>query len=289
MSKDTSAENMIVSQSHSWLKPLNDLRNLIMARHLNPSYRSWLGRKLDADGCVSISAVAYSPAFTRELLGMVLTIQRDEELAAANERRPTRFSLINTKQLIAIEMLWSRYAFHPAFEAFRVYKAVYEEGERFDIPRASDEPRFTNKEISFTAKAPFADALFNSPVFGLRNVDHALADWERTTETRSGQTVSDVVTADDFSIDEEAAELFMEMDLDYALQRQSINDGPSASAHYLLSLGVVALYKGSHGDWDRMLRVSNQIHRLGLTKHLHDPKALMNQLGVSATAQLDLL
>ena len=46
ITSDASAENMIAKQGgqYNWLKPLNDLREYMKARHFDLSARCWLGR-----------------------------------------------------------------------------------------------------------------------------------------------------------------------------------------------------------------------------------------------------
>ena len=48
--------------------------------------------------------------------------------------------------------------------------------------------------------------------------------------------------------------------------------------HYLVGLGTVTLYKGSLGEWDRIMRVGNQAWCHGLLPILHDPQALVETL-----------
>ncbi|MNG24141.1 hypothetical protein D3C84_1088320 [compost metagenome] len=82
--------------------------------------------------------------------------------------------------------------------------------------------------------------------------------------------------------------MLVEFELDYALRRVSIDDSPSAAVHYLLGLGTLALYKGSHSEWDRMLRMSSQIYRSGLQPILHDPQALIAKLAGTGVGQMAL-
>lgn len=45
-----------------------------------------------------------------------------------------------------------------------------------------------------------------------------------------------------------------------------------------MSLGTVRLFRGSQGEWARMLKLSNQIHRHGLAPLLNDPSAILARL-----------
>ncbi|EPZ4797466.1 hypothetical protein ACXNZO_006633 [Pseudomonas aeruginosa] len=55
-----------------------------------------------------------------------------------------------------------------------------------------------------------------------------------------------------------------------------------------MGLGTIAIYKGDHGDWDRMMRMSNQIFRSDLQPILHDRAALIARLGGNSLGQIDL-
>lgn len=291
ITRDSSAENMIAKEGgeYVWLKPLNDLRNYLRARHFDPSARCWLARSVDPEtGTVKILPNAYSPAFTQELLGIVLTIQLDEIEAAERAGIKPRFQLLDLQQLIAIELLWSRYGYQKPFTAMRMFLEVYEQGVRHEIPDVSALPTFNEADIRFPeVEVPFCDEEYNDLFNGLRNVEAAAADAESLT-LRKGEWVTDVRTGGEFEIDEEAANLFVSLDLDYALSRVSLDQSPSAAAHYLFQLGTVAIYKSSHGEWERMLRMSNQIYRSGLQTILHDRAALIARLGGKNTGQMDL-
>ena len=90
--------------------------------------------------------------------------------------------------------------------------------------------------------------------------------------------MTNVQVGNEYYIDDEGLALFMEFEFDRVLDSQRLNDTPNAAIHYLLGPGTVQLYKGSHSDWDRMLKLSNQITRHGLQPILHDPHAIIAHL-----------
>lgn len=281
VSRDASAEAMIANEEgkFAWMKPLNDFRNYLLARHFDPSARCWLGRSVDEEtGKISITPNAYSPAFTQELLGIALTIQVEEIIAARKAGIKPRFTLLTLKQVMAIDLLWGRYSYQKPWTALRTYLAVYQKGKRYRIPDVASIPKYTEKDVAFRAVAPFADAQYHGMFSGLRNVEWAVADCEDTIVTSSGQVVTRVEVGNEFDIDDEGLELFVEFEMERALERIGLDDSPSAVVHYLLGLGTVQLFKGSHSEWDRMLKMSNQIHRSGLQPLLHDPQALLAKM-----------
>jgi 3'-phosphoadenosine 5'-phosphosulfate sulfotransferase (PAPS reductase)/FAD synthetase len=281
VSRDKSAENMIDAEDgkFEWMRPLNDFRNYLAARHFDPTARCWLGRTVNAQtGNLSIMPNSYSPTFTKELLGILLTMQVEEEIAASRLGIPPRFTVLTLRQVMAIEILWSRYSYQSPWTAVRMYRAVYERGERYRIPDLSSIPKFTEKDIAFRAEVPFCDDEYDNPFSGLRNIEWAVADCEETTLTRAGKLVTRVNTGTEFDVCSEGSELFYAFDLERALSRITINDSPASVVHYLIGLGTVQLYKGTESEWDRMLKVSNQVHRHGLQPILNDPHAIIAKL-----------
>jgi 3'-phosphoadenosine 5'-phosphosulfate sulfotransferase (PAPS reductase)/FAD synthetase len=280
VSRDTSAESLIATEGdkYKWMKPLNDLRSFMIKMHFNPAARAWLARDVDEDGHIQIMPNAYSPAYTAELLGIVLSIQADEQIEARRLGIKPRFKLLSLKQIMAIELSWGRYAYQPAWTALKLYRSIYREGKRFHLPDLNSMPTFTEKDVAFRSHAPFADAQYHGIFSGLRNVDAAATDCEDLTVTRSGKYVTNVQVGNEYDIDDEGLAMFMEFEFDRVLDSQRLNDTPNAAIHYLLGLGTVQLFKGSHSDWDRMLRVSNQLTRHGLQPILHDPHAIIAHL-----------
>lgn len=280
VSRDTSAESLIATEGgkYKWMKPLNDLRSYMIKMHFNPAARAWLARNVDEDGFIQITPNAYSPAWTAELLGVVLSIQADEQIAARRLGINPRFKLLSLKQIMAIELSWGRYGYQDAWTAMKLYRSVYHEGKRFRLPDLDSMPSYTEKDVAFRSRVPFADGQYNGLFSGLRNVDAAAAECEDLTTTRDGKYVTRVQVGNEYSIDDEGLELFMEFEFERALSSDRLNNTPSAAIHYLLGLGTVQLFKGSHSDWDRMLRVSNQLERHGLRPILHDPHALIAHL-----------
>lgn len=281
VSKDTFADNMIASDGgkYEWMRPLRDLRAYMLARHFDPAARCWLARSVDEEtGKVKIVPNAYAPAYTLELLRLILTIQIREQNAARRLGIAPRFQLLDERQLIALDLLWGRYQYQRSFMALRTWKEIYEGGARYDLPDLASIPAFTEKDVAFRAEAPFADEEYFSPWRGFRNVEAAAADWEETTTLPNGNIVQGANLGDEFDVDEEGAALFWEFEMDYALDRISILDNPAAVVHYLVGLGTVTLYKGGLGEWDRMMRVGNQAWAHGLMPILNDPHALLSTL-----------
>lgn len=281
ISKDTSADNMIATDGgkYAWMKPLSELRSFMLARHFDPTARCWLARTVNEEtGTIKVQPNAYAPTYTLQLLQIILTIQIREEIAAGRLGIAPRFTLLDERQLIALDLLWGRYQYQKSFMALRTWKAIYEGGARYEIPALDSIPVFTEKDVAFRAEVPFADADYHSAWRGFRSLSHAAADWESTTTLTNGVKVQTANLGDEFSVDEEGASLFWAFELDYALNRISVEDSPAEVVHYFVGLGTVTLFKGSLGEWDRMMRVGNQAWHHGLMPIINDPAALVRTL-----------
>lgn len=283
VSRDVTAENMLADEQKrfDWMRVLTEIREYIQKRHFDPSARCWLGRTIDEErGTIKIQPNSYSPAFTYELLGIMLTAQRDEERIARRLGIEPRFTLLTLQQIIAIDCLWARYGYQKPFSAVRLYRDIEERGHSVRIPDTSDLPVFTAEDVKFSAEAPFCDRDYNAMFSGLRDVNAAAAGCEEVKVMRNGTMLLQATNEGDcFDIDEEGAWMFYGLDLDYALKRVTLDDAPADAFFYLLGLGTIQFYKGGHSEWDRMLRMSQQIHRSQLQPILHDPQALLERLG----------
>lgn len=279
---DKSMEHLLAEESgkYAWMKPLNDYRNFIQARHYDPAARNWLSRTVDpATGKIKISPNAYSPAFTLELLRCALSIDADEAAWSMRNQSEMRFRLLTLQDIVAIDVLWGRYGYQEPFTALKQYKTIYEEGRRYRVP--TDAPMHDRNLIANhqVIELPFADEHFDGLFEGLRSISHATGNCESLVE-KVGMLYEDVRAGDEFEVDEEGAELFFTFEMDHALERYGPYTGvaPSAAVHHLMGLGTVQINRGGHSEWDRMLRVGNQIHRHGLREVLHDPQALASAL-----------
>lgn len=285
---DRSMENMLEEESgkYRWMKPLNDLRNYIKARHFDPKARNWVSRTVNPEtGMIKIAPNAYAPDFTLELLRYVLSIDADEmHWAQANGVRP-RFQLLGLQEVLAIDLMWGRYAYQQPFAALREYKAIVEGGKRFRVPVVAKEHTSADINGYKSVEVPFADEFYDEIFSGLRSVVSAIASTESLV-AKNGVYYTEANVGESFDIDAEGAELFFEFEADRAL-REYADAGrvyPSEVVHYLMRLGTVQIKKGGHSEWDRMLRVGNQLHRRNLLPILNDPDALIAALSVSSAA-----
>ena len=278
---DKSMETMLEDDNFDYMRYLWAFRNYLQAYHDDPSKRCWLARKVKADGTIQIAPNSYSPEFTEELLRMALSIQAYEEEMAARLEIAPRFTVISLEEVIACDVLWQRYGYHKGLQALQIWKEVVNEGKWTLPPLDKDKlPRFPVLNDVPDIRVPFVDDNYDDMHNGMRSLDYMIADVESVIHKQNGRAYADVITANEFQINTDEIYMFMKYELDYALrQYNDDNYAPGSALHYLMSLGIVSIYKGSHSDYDRMLRMSSAIQRKGLRPILNDPVALVEKLG----------
>jgi 3'-phosphoadenosine 5'-phosphosulfate sulfotransferase (PAPS reductase)/FAD synthetase len=279
---DASMENMLTEESgkYVWMKPLNDFRNYLIARHFDPKGRNWLARSIDpVSGNIKIAANSYSPELCLELLRFALTIDADEAHWARRNNKAPRFQLLGMKEILTIDLYWGRYGYQPSFTALNEYKEIFENDQRYYIPDQYQKFARADLDVTKSVSVPFADEHFNGMHEGLRSVVEATAGAEAIIK-KGGIYYTSVNESNEFDIDAESVEMFFEFELERTLKKYGPNADvpPSEVVHYLARLGVVSLKKGGHSAWDKMLRIGNQLHRHGIRHLLSNPAALIAKL-----------
>lgn len=93
-------------------------------------------------------------------------------------------------------------------------------------------------------------------------------------------------TAERLSFDDEGVENFFnfpELGIDYCVNKYSSHAkevSPASGIYELLRYGFVSIKSGTSREMDRMIRMSNQINRLGIRDILNNPEALVAALEV---------
>jgi len=288
VSTDRSMEQMLAEETgkHAHMRPLNAFRNYLGARHYDPAARNWLARSINPDnGYIKIAANAYSPDFCLELLRYALTIDADEAEWSMRTGEAARFQILGMREVLAIDLQWARYSYQKPFTALAEYKAIFEDGKRYYIPEEYKAFTRSDLDVSKSVEVPFADEHFNGFYEGLRSVTAAAAGCKSVIK-KNGVYYTNVNESTEYDLDAEAVELFYEFELERALEYYGphADVAPSEAVHYLARFGVVSFKKGGHSEWDRMLRIGNQLHRLGLRDILNNPEALIAKLTGAAKA-----
>lgn len=277
---DYSMESMLKDEEFAWMRPLNEFRNWIQRNHYRIDMRNWLARTVNDDGSINLAPNSYAPQFCLDMLRYALSIDADEREAAADLGIAPRFQLLRLKDIIAIDFLWSRYGYQHALMACHTAHMV-ENGKRWSIPKADPEASYPTRLPTIRkVTLPFAD----------KDYGHfSVGSWDVMAAVTDTMDPFAVPTGDEFEVDEEGAVMFWEFELENALNRYGPADedgnphadefAPGAGVHYFLRMGTVSLFKGSEGEFERMMQMSSQIHRHGIRKDLNNPEALIAKLG----------
>lgn len=270
--------NMLGRPGNAYMQPLHALRAYLKANQYDPSKRNWLARTVKDDGTVTIAPNSYSPDYSEELLRIVLSIQMRENDDARREGVSPRFQLLTSEDVIAIEFMWSRYGYHRTTAAMKIYKEVVLDRQFVDVPVVA--ANFPHKAFPrFSQSVPFADEEYCHFLNGLRDVYAMTADCESTVTNSRGDVFTAVNTDVEFTVDQEGAAMFFDYELDFFLDNYGQRGYTSTQvAFYFLRLGVISLNKGGHAENARMLRMANQIQRLGIAPLLNDPERLIERL-----------
>lgn len=280
--KDKSMENMLASdeQRYGFMRGVNKLRNFIASTQWDLSRRSWLGRTIN-HGFIRIGPDAYSPAMMEELLRYALTLDMEEQAAAARARVAPRFTLISLQALFAIDSVWSLQAYHRPFHALAIWKDIVLDGRRYPVPEVAEFPKGKIPPPLYLHVGPDWDEGLGWEYTGLRDmvleaVRHEGDGCRGNRVLKNGLEVLDVCTEDLFDIDIEAASLVLELELEDLLARhheQVVWDGPAAYRYYV-GLGMLSITKGKEAKIDEMLRRSSFKHRYGFAGQI-DHRALL--------------
>lgn len=277
--EDKSMQNMLEEDGNQFMRGLNDLRNYIGYYHDHPKARNWLARTVNDDGTITIGAGAYSPQFCKELLRYALTLDAIEREEAQSLGIEPRFQTLRPEDVIAISLLHARYGYAEPLMACKEWHEIHHLGKRYPVPDLPPGSRPTLPKFS-PVKVQLRDDDFGQMFQGLRDVWLATIDHEPLVE-KKGQAYYAVNTGEEFSVDAEAASLYLEYDMGLSEDLAKVrSDSPPADAFFILSRkGMITFHKGSHSTQDAMLRLSNAIHRNGLREILNDPLALLERLG----------
>lgn len=273
--RDKSLEGMVAKgERYVYLRPLLLLQDFIRNTQFDLDRRQWIGRTINAEGYIAIGPDTYSPAMLAELLRYCLTIDVEEAEAAYAAGLPEpRYKIIRPESLIAIDAIWSQQGIHRPFEALRIYRDVYVEGNRYRIPEL---PKPKPVEIPEARYLYAGDGWMNFDESlkhqGTRNVvlemvsENGSNGCMGTKTLKDGRIVMDTEMSDgEFAVDFESACLILDMELDYLLEKYSDPWFPRTQAfRYYSGMGTIQFAKGQINSSDLIVRRTAWKESLGL-------------------------
>lgn len=88
----------------------------MLAKHFDPSARCWLARTVNEEtGTIKIVPNSYSPQHCLDLLRIMLTVQIREEIESGRLGIAPRFTILDERQIIAIDFISARYGYQNSF------------------------------------------------------------------------------------------------------------------------------------------------------------------------------
>jgi len=271
---DKSMANMIENdKEYAFMRGLNDLQQYLLNTQWDWSLRSWVGRTIN-NGYVTLGPDTYSAEMVENLLKFALTIDVKELQASEALGIAPRFQLIDMEMLIAIDAEWSRHGLHVPHHALYLYREVYHNGKRFDVPRIEPVERtpkpanryyFVGNDWDEGHEWAFS-GLANATLMSLEGCPASDTISLDATDNADAITLSKVNTDSVFSIDKEAADNLLGFELDHLLDTYH-NDRyiPTAGYHNYITYGTLTLSTRQLRSTDTILRRTAFRHRHGLS------------------------
>ena len=260
--RDRSLEAMLAKdERYSYMQPLYDLQRFLVNTQHDFTLRQWVGRSIN-HGFVRIHPDTYSPAMLENLLRYMLTIDvREKEAAYRRGLDEPRFELVSAKALIAIDAIWSQQGIHKSFHALSIYRDVYVNGMRYDIPTTQPgkpaklpEPRYI--EVG----QGWEDRSGKFEFCGLRDVHLEAANEGAATgcmghkTLKDGRVVLNAETSDSsFDINDESIEFILGFEVDYLIDLGRRMPRSYGFKHYV-QMGAINMAKSQFSSTDMILR-----------------------------------
>jgi len=287
VSSDKSMDAFLVQDQYSYMAPLASFREYLNNTLFDLSKRTWVGRTI-VDGHVAFAPDAYSPEYVQDLLRYALTIDRDEQLAAASKGIAPRFQIVSPQALVAIDAVWSLQAYTLPFAALAIYHDVYVKGLRYEVPSV---PKAPKPAMPATRYIPVTDWDETAPdaFTGLRNP--LLEMWEGPcTATREIvskghlRVVMDTQVDDMFTVHEESVAMILGFELERLVERHQ-QAAARTKEHgfglvgegykFYVQFGAISLAKSQVGTVDGILRRSSWREQMGLAGYNYDHEAAL--------------
>lgn len=282
VSADKSMDAFLTQEQYSYMQPLARFREYLNNTLFDYSKRTWIGRTIK-DGHIVYGPDAYSPEYVQDLLRFALTIDRDEQHAAARLGISPRFRIVSLRALVAIDALWSLQAYTLPFSALAIFHDVYVKGLRFDVPVV---PPAAKSAVPPARYIPVEDWDEAAPdaFTGLRNALLEATEGP-CTATREIQVkgvarrVMDSETDRMFEVHDESIEMLLTFELERLVARH--HESALTADKYGFSLvgegykfyvqyGAITLAKSQVGEVDAILRRSHWREQRGLAGYNYD-------------------
>uniref|UniRef100_UPI003F493DEC phosphoadenosine phosphosulfate sulfotransferase n=1 Tax=Cupriavidus taiwanensis TaxID=164546 RepID=UPI003F493DEC len=274
MAEDKSLANMVEYDArYAYAAGLQRLNRFIRHTRFDWKRRHWIGRTIRG-GFIKIQPDTYHPAMLRELVRYMLQLDYDEQCRAERAGERPKFELLPLDLLIAVDALQSLNGLARPFAVWADWRDIRLRGLRYDIPEVPQVPqtavpaaRFLHvgKEWDDTA-APAEWSGLRDPYLESFTADTACGPALQSTS--SGRMVWALPSAQQFSVDAEAALLIAEFELDRLLDVHDAGTAPgqvTAGYRWYAQYGCLTLSHSQRTEHDEIARRTAYKDRLGLT------------------------
>jgi len=258
-SSDKSMVNLITNEpeTYGFMKHLNAIQAWLSAIRYDYTSRSWLPRSINDAGFIRIQPDLYGPKQIEDLFRFVVTADVVEQEAAAALNQAPRFRTIDEQKLIGIDASWSQLGFFPPFHAIKVYKDIVEKGERFFAPKINAFPRVPRPAARFAFIGnDWMDENISAKALLSLGEHRFVGGLDSTAELFVSETndcAQSINTDTAFSVDEEGAALFMDLEADRMIashhdtwsSKDVWNRDITEGYKFYLRMGIISLAKGS--------------------------------------------
>lgn len=264
---DRSMANLLKNDParYGYMAGIHKLQNYLLAIQWDLNKRQWIGRTINEHGYIGVYPDTFSSDELERLFLMILTLVAREEEEAYRLGIAPRFKLLSHRAIIAIDALWSQQGVHKPFHGLYLYKRVFHEGYRLDVPEIEPAKRvpIPEKRYLYVGEGWHEDQLYRYS--GMRDIalemttdPDSFTGCGATEQLKDGRTVQKVEYSEDglFDVDEEGAEFILGFELDYLLEKYH-NDNHHNTFGYTtyLSMGTLELSsKRQAGTSDMILR-----------------------------------
>lgn len=289
---DKSMNAMVLDEKHAYMAPLAAFREYLSNTLFDLNRRTWVGRSI-VDGYIAFKPDAYAPAELQNLLRYALTIDVEEQEAAKRLGIAPRFQIISLEALIAIDSQWSLQGFARPMTGLKIFRDVYERGQRYAVPKVEEFPKVPIPEARWIhVGAHWDDTAHNDAYTGLRSSLAEIASFDQEPCVglreikRNGQRrwVLNASTGDTFSVDAESAAMLLEFELDRLVEKYHGADASTLAPEnafagqgfkFYVQYGTLTLARSQLSKVDEILRRTAWRERLGLAGYNYDHNAAL--------------
>ncbi|QOX80846.1 phosphoadenosine phosphosulfate reductase family protein (plasmid) [Trichlorobacter lovleyi] len=259
--RDRSLEAMLAKgERYAYMQSLYDLQRFLINTQHDLSLRQWVGRSI-TDGYLAIGPDVYSPEMLENLLRYCLTIDVQEMESAYNAGIAPRFQLISPEALIAIDALWSQQGVHRSFHALEIYRDIYVNGKRYQIPvTAPGKPVKIPEARYIEVGKGWEDRGGKYEYCGMRDIHLEMVNEQgdggclEHKKLKDGRVVLDAESSKEaFEINQESIEFILGFELDYLIELGYRMPRSYGYKHYI-TLGAFKLNSSQFLSTDDILR-----------------------------------